>query len=478
MTVTYPNYALEVEFVTGSYTNITDDCERVSIDRRASTLGRPLSVGVMDIALNNSNGKYSPSNSASAFYSYLKPNKKIRLRATFSGTTYPVFAGTIKQFTVQPILGPRTVTLRAQDQIARLKDNNINIPLYTDTNPASLFTAIMSECNVASFGTDTFYDDIPFAWFQNRQANSAIQEILESGYYWAANGPCEQLFFHNRYFNVLGTVTASFDNTGFGLTYALDDRNIANISHVVAQPRIISTNVRTVAYLEPSAITVPASSHVNFWLNYFDPDNKQENTPATDLITPVVSLDYRLNTASGDSGTDLTLTASLDISFFGATAICSLFNGSDSTAYVTTFNVRGKPIQRIPTFTTYSSVNSSITEYGERDITLTSNLIKNKNFAQDYAEFLTAEFHDPKPDMTISHKNIFPEQLSIDLGNLIHIRENNTGVNNKFTVLGISHVINLKNGIEHVTNYTIDLWKDYDWFILDTSQLDNQRLAF
>ena len=471
-----PIYTLSIEFDPGSYTNVSADCTKASIDRGLGTWNLPLSVGVAGFVLDNFNGKYSPSNSASALYSFLKPNRNIKFEATHSGSTYRLFTGVVKSFSVNPLLGARNVTIQAEDQVYKLR-SDINLPLLVDTNPASLFAEVMNETEINSFSSDLLSESIPYAWWNDRRGNTSIQEILKLGYYWFRNSPENIAELKGRHYNIEGSVVSSYDEF-YNFQYDLDDSEISNDVKVQSTPRVKATSVQTIAHVEPSIYTIPASGNLNLWLNYTDPNNNEIDTPAAEIVTPVSSVDYFTNTASGGGGTDRTSTTSLSFSGLAATAICSLFNGSGDAVYLTSFNIRGKPIQRINTISARSIVSSSVTEYGSRRFTLQSNFIRDPLYAQDYSDYLATISHDPLDKIKVAQKSIFPNVLIDGVGDLLHIKENETGVNAPHTIIDVKHDISLVNGVEHVVSYNLEHYQNFDWLQLDVGQLDINKLGF
>jgi hypothetical protein len=70
------------------------------IDSVQTTRGRQISAelfqtGTASIRVIDQNGDFNPQNSASPYYTYLDPMRKMTITATYGGTTYPIFAGYI-----------------------------------------------------------------------------------------------------------------------------------------------------------------------------------------------------------------------------------------------------------------------------------------------------------------------------------------------------------------------------------------------
>lgn len=283
-------------------------------------------------------------------------------------------------------------------------------------------------------------------------------------------------------FGVAGLIADAFDyqNAFFGFDYSLDENKIINNIRISGQPRKLSTTVNTVAWIE-SIPTIPASSAIGFWLHYVDPVNLELDTPANSMVTPVNSTDYTTNTASDGTGTNRTSVASASVAFFGASAVCSIFNGSSDSVFLTKFQLRGYSVQRQAPILYETNDSSSQNTYGKRDFTLQSDYISALSYAQDYGVFMKTERKDPTADIEVSLKNVFPDVLARELGDIITLVESNTCVASNWTIRAINHEVSLARGLEHSASYGVEYWRDREYLILDHATrglLNTGRLAF
>ena len=92
-----------------------------------------------------------------------------------------------------------------------------------------------------------------------------------------------------------------------------------------------------------------------------------------------------------------------------------------------------------------------------------------------------------KKDLTgktsFSLKNQWPSQLFLELGTLVSIVESQTTISSVFLVTGITHNIETSRGLEHTTDYQLELWREgYPLLLLDSSSYgkldDGRQLAF
>lgn len=477
-----PTYTVAVEFVSGSFTNITSDCLRLSWNKELATYERGLSMGRLNLIIDNYSGNYSPPNSVSAYYPNLLPNKPIRIQATYDSSIHNLWNGYIDSYTIDPQYASRVTNIQASDRMKNLNRQNINFLFRTNYNVGSAFTDILSMAGVNSANRviDAFTDTLAYMWFEDRQPAGAIDEIVKFGNYKAFIDGQGRVNIRNRYFNAEGTVVASITEF-YGLNYTLDEEDIGNIIQVGGDPRKISTSVNTIAWLD-QIISIPASGWTSFWLTYVDPVTLETPTPATSITLPVATTDYLTNTQSDGAGANLTASTSVYVAAFATTAVCSIFNGdAANTSYVTLFKMRGYSLQRKPNVKAEIQVASSQSMYGERIYTLDSPLISELSYAQDYAAYLRDTHKDPTDKVSVSVKNQWDYQLRAEVGDMIWIYEPIINLHSAFVVMGVQHEISWENGLEHVVTYDTEIWKNPDVLILDSATLgkldDGRKLS-
>ena len=397
-------------------------------------------------------------------------------RYMFTSTTVDVFNGTIKRYSVQPVIGPRTTLIECEDQVGRVLDTELNLSLLTNTNPASLFTSIMSACNVASFSVSSFSDSIPYAHYANIKAATALDALTREGAYWVDNGPDNTIHIRNRHFNVRGTVVSSYAEM-FGLTYEINDSSVVNAVRVTAAGRKLDTSISTIAWVDPDSVTLAGSSSTTFWLSYVDPINTTEAAPASGVITAITS-DYKFFTGAGATGTDRTSSTSVALTAFSGSAKLVVDNNSTDVIYFSKMQLRGYSIRALPNYAKVTEDSSSQALYRKHEQTYENESLVDPDYTNNYAQFILLNKKDPREEVSLSLKNIYPDILNTEMGDLLHINESITGLAERWTVLGVNHDINLSNGIEHATTYKLERWNYSDTFILDTSSLNVGRLGF
>lgn len=103
-TWSFPQVSIEIGFVNDAldepvtWVEVAKYVQQGKISRgRAHELSR-FDAGTMTLTLSNRDGRFSPFNSSSPYYPNVKPFRPIRARATYDGTTWPLYRGFIESW--------------------------------------------------------------------------------------------------------------------------------------------------------------------------------------------------------------------------------------------------------------------------------------------------------------------------------------------------------------------------------------------
>lgn len=119
-----PDVSVEIAFAsnpgdtTPAWVDVSTDEMLVEITRGRNQELDQYQAGQCTVTLLDTARKYDPSNAASPYSPNLKPMKRLRVRATYAGVTYPLFSGFIDSFDHEyagPPSGMATATIRATD---------------------------------------------------------------------------------------------------------------------------------------------------------------------------------------------------------------------------------------------------------------------------------------------------------------------------------------------------------------------------
>jgi hypothetical protein len=130
-----PTRILEIEFDAGTWTDVTAYAVSVGTRRGRNRESGAFETGRMVFTLRNDDRRFDPDHAAGPYYGKLRPNRRVRFRATYT-LTFPIFQGYLDRIT-QNYGGPNdaTATFEVSDMFKLL--NRVELP-------ASVYTAEVS----------------------------------------------------------------------------------------------------------------------------------------------------------------------------------------------------------------------------------------------------------------------------------------------------------------------------------------------
>lgn len=122
----YPVLGLYVNFSGSTFTDISAYVRSISTNRPGSRETNRFGIGTMSVVLDNRDGRFSPANTSGPYSSggvtQVVSDIKVRLEATWSGTTHNLFCGYVEDWQDDfPAMGKdATTTLTVVDPLAQL----------------------------------------------------------------------------------------------------------------------------------------------------------------------------------------------------------------------------------------------------------------------------------------------------------------------------------------------------------------------
>ncbi len=371
----YPSaIALEMELagVGAGWTNVWSDVAEYSpVQFRYGILGntiedRVAAPGDLTFALKNDQlnsarllGYYSPGNANCRVGFATGIN--VRLKITYSGTTYVKFHGRISS--IQPLPGKnsdRATLVVVNDWMdeadrAKLKRVPIQVNQRSDQIFSTLVTAMTRQpvSTTVGVGRDTYVFALDGSPEEGLGVLDEFQRLAlsEVGYIYIRGntGNGGELVYESRTDRAGKNVNvATFNETMVGLDVIIDRNDIISRLQVTTHPRRIDTANQVLFTLRDpnvstdTALSLGPGETKTIVCPFTDPDNRTNRIGGTSLVNPVATTDYLMNAAADGSGTDLTASLSI-VATFGATAgFLTLTNTSASaTGFITFLQLRG-----------------------------------------------------------------------------------------------------------------------------------------
>lgn len=461
----------------GALFTTCSDCIRFSYSR---SLADPFAQLRSDEALfefaifDNEENVVNPGGSGSGYMPEQNPGaieigNRIRITYTnvFSGNqVINAYSGRIKSISANPKLGARTAVYEALTDVDRLSRTFIDTPLLVNLPVNSLFANVMSRTTaISSYSSDPILDMVDFASFNNQNVVGILNQIVRSGYYTAHVDGAGTVKLRSRYYESLASPVASLDAMS-DLDYQFTGESIINRVTVRAQPVKQETNVATLAFIN-QPISLPASGAASFILGFVDPRNAAAMTMAGSTVALVSGTDYAAFANQDGTGSNLTATLSVAVTTFGESAVASLFNGTGQQAWLTTFQIRGYPLLRASPLSVRYESNSSFLKYGLYEASFNDMLIANHEFLADIARSLVDDRANPRRKLQLDLVNEFPLSWTLDVGDLLAIRNDFLGVTGLWSVRSMKHDVTLGRGVEHRLSIELREPSNNQWLILD-----------
>jgi hypothetical protein len=234
----------------------------------------------------------------------------------------------------------------------------------------------------------------------------------------------------------------TLDDDMHGLSVEYSRGVLYNKVQVTTHPRRIDAAATTVLWslnVENVSSAVQPGETVTFMGPYGDPLNNNDRCGGTDMVTPVATTDYTMNSQADGLGTDLTASFSVTPSGVVTTGIgangvsWSVTNNAAVVGYITKLQIRGKGIYDTTPVVSTAEDAASIAAYGERLVQVDMPYQDDPAIGAGFAAFLLNLYKTPtaRPtsvSFTCSDATLLNLALAWDIGTRFTLRETQTGV--------------------------------------------------
>ena len=468
----------ETTYVGSSWTTITDVVISSGLNLSYGIVGngptdRVASTGTMTFALDN-----SASNSA-GLLGYYSPNNAnlrtgfelgigVRLAITYGGVTYYKWRGFLTS--IEPEGGikrdrlTQCVAVDYMDDAASALLSQVAIQINKRSD--QVFTAVYDElarpAPSTSIGTgqSTFAYALDNVQDETTTVLSAFQTIAESevGYIYVKGNITDgaTLVFEGRNVRQAAASSATINNDMLEMTASRSIKELLNRINVTIYPREVDASATTVLYtLSNPNTTVLAGGTITIDAAYTDPNEKISRVGGTEMVIPVATTDYTMNTLADGSGTNLTASFTVTPVFGANSAKLTIVNNhATSTGFITLLRLRGKGIYTYdPTISTSQDIDSQYL-YGINTLSYTMLYEDTLTVGQEAADYLKSIYKSPLTylkDITFEANNsstFMVYALAREISDRITIAETVTGLNTDYFINSITLEIGANNQIQ------------------------------
>ncbi len=448
----------------GGWTDITDDVLADFSLVYGINGGGPTdlaaSIGALSIQLNNSEantaglrGYYSPQNPNCRPGFRLGIGLRYFYRMPDSSDEYRKFQGRI--VSIDPIAGkwgPRRTSVVAADWFYEASISQPRLPVQinktADEILGELVDAMDRQPLNRSFaaGVSVFPYALDNSRSESQSVLTEIQRLCQSEY-----THCYQrgglnawptLVIENRISRLTPSTVAYYNGRMQGIGGGEATSQTRNRAKVTTRPRRVGGDDTTVLYSKPaqSAPGIPAGGSITFQANYSDATTPSARIGGTDFQKPLSpGTDYIANSAADGSGSVVTGDLSVTVDFRANQAGVVVANNGAATAYLTTFQIRGRALKDFDPIITIEEDAASIALIGPAEVALDMVYQSDPAVAKPVAEFLVATLLTPgvsEGELTFipRDQDEFLEAFAIEPGQAIGVTEEQTGINGTYFV--------------------------------------------
>jgi hypothetical protein len=423
----------------------------------------PAAVGSASFSLVNVSRKYSPEWTASVLYGTLEPARAMRGQVTWGGSTFPLFSGRIDDYNVKADMGDRSVDFTFLDALNDLSRINLSTEVFQALRTGEIINVILDEVGwTAGRHLDLGATIVKHWWADGTDALSAITDLVKSEgspaiAYVAPDGT---FVFHDRHHRIQNSTSttaqaifsqpavydcdAPDDLGNYDFTppfsYAHGWRDIVNSVTFDVTERVTDENFTAVWTTEDS-ITLTSGQTTTVEISTSD--------PFLDAITPENLADYTY-TGSGTPVIQLSRDS-------GASTRISVL-ASGGTVTVNNLQLRARAIVVKRNLKIHREDSGSISQHGERAYPDAAPWA-NANDADAIAGAILVRYAERRPtvDLRVVTQDPvhFLQIVTRTVGDRIHIRNDEMGIDDDYFVERITHSITRFNQPGHFPVHSV-----------------------
>ena len=326
----------------------------IRIQRGIGRDGKPATTK-FSLTLTNRGGEFTPENTASAYYGLLEPGVPIRFTATHSAVDYTICTGYAMRWQTSWAAGAVSMCqVDCEDIFALLRDaDSVNVTADDTRDTDAALVAIMDALGLVA-GDRNFDDgvqDLPMHFAVGQNPLEAMMQITASEMggqlYPDATGRIRFEARNSR----LGTTVD--DTWGDGTTIipvsaGYDLNPLELVTKVTARGTVFRTGVADTEvfafsenmFTKPTATSMALAAG-EVWERTFQAKSAYVALTALDS-----GYDYTANDAANGTGTDRTSSLTATVTDLGGGKFrLRLKNTYSGTIYVTSFRLRGEPVE-------------------------------------------------------------------------------------------------------------------------------------
>ncbi len=396
-------------------------------------------TGTASITLVNTDRRFDGWNQSSPLYPNVGYGKEVRIRVkSQAGVFYPLFYGMIVNI-VPTGTSEKRVTIYMNDGFDVLRNATTRIAMQNNITPNDAIDMVLDSVgwkNSWGRNIDSTVEVIDYFWSSgNKKSLSVLEDIANSflGYFYI------DAVGRARYVDrgTVGDLVVEYDQSE--LLKDIGNPQPFEVKRDVTRIKVHPRTQATTGVLWQLLGTAPSIQHGNEISLFANYTYLNEGVPAVNVITPVASTDYLINSQADGSGTDLTSSCTVTMTDFGDTAKLIIFNNSGVAGYVTKLQVRGDAIYEPNALDVTYPVNLDGVDK-LRELVLDLIWLQDVNVAIDISAVLGGFYTSLHQFPMIKLENRFEKQFAVDLFDIVSVDIPELGLTGEsYRVGGIEH---------------------------------------
>lgn len=401
-----------------------------------------VSTGTATITLLNNDKRYDGWNEDSPLYPNVGYGKdvRIRVRPLDGSVIYPLMRGTITNIVPMGTKN-KTVNIYVNDGFEFLRNATARVSMQQSITPGDAIAMILDSAGWKSVwgrAIDTSVETIDYFWASgNKRALSVLEDLANSflGYFFCdARGRAR---FMDR--GTVGDLAMEYDqeellkDIGNPQPYEVK----RDVTRLKVHPRTqAATGVLWQLLGTAPSIQSGSANALPLFANY---TYLNAPVPAVNVIDPVATTDFLVNSQADGGGTNLTGDCTVSFADFGDTAKLVITNNSGVSGFITKLQVRGDAIYE-PNAADVTYPANLEDALSPRELVFDLTWQQDINVAIDIANALGPFYTALHPFPSVKLENRFEKQFGVDLFDIVSSDLPALGlIGESFRVGGIEH---------------------------------------
>jgi len=221
--------------------------------------------------------------------------------------------------------------------------------------------------------------------------------------------------------------------------------NLINSMQFTAYPKEVDAAATTILFTLRHPLLLASGETQILTARYTDPSGGGRRVNGMSMVTPVATTDYLFNTLENGTGSNITADLTVIATYGSESVTYSITNGNAAQGYVTFLQARGKGIYSYNPISYKAENDASCNEHG----------VVSRNINQVYqvtlahatikAESIVMREKQPRTVLDTvyfvanSSNKLMNAFLNIDIGDVVKIKESQTGIDGQYWVNGIEY---------------------------------------